>query len=255
LRDSAYSLLVMYRFTQLTLFGVCLTLMMQPRPASASELTAGSPCALIEGLPGPKAPIRRVRTLRSTLKAIDNIKATPKQMSAYYDQLEKVVQSALGDASAVFHDTPRREWRESDQKRAKRYLEKHVLGKHPLLQIGTLGLEPRLEVRAAMMYAACRGGRPEAAIRWGRRATRKEEAPSRAFAALLLLDAERHEEAKELLDTIRGPSFLTAWIRAELAEDPKERLRQRASARRRVTTGAQQDAVAAQERRAEQAVP
>jgi len=223
--------------------------------ASASEVSGGSPCALIEGLPGPKAPIRRVRSIRSTLKAIDNIKATPAQMGKYFDQLEGVVTKALKEAASVFHDTPRRDWQERDQKRAKRYLEKHLLGQHPLLQIGSTALEPQLEVRAAMMYAACRAGRPDEAIRWGRRASRREEAPARAFAALLLLDAKRVEEAKELLKTIRGPSFLTAWIRAELSNKPKERMRQRASAKRRVTTGAQQDAVAAQERRAETTSP
>ncbi len=102
-----------------------------------------------------------------------------------------------------------------------------------------------------MMYAACRAGRTDDAIRWGRRASRPEDAPARAFAALLLLDTGRTGEASELLKVVRGPSFLTAWIRAELIEDPDERRRQRASARRRVTTGAQQDAVAAQARRAE----
>lgn len=221
-----------------------------PSSAEASELTQGSPCALIEGLPGPKSPIRRVRSVKKILAGIDNIKASPAQMDKRFVQLEQLVHDALAKAKRVFHDTPRRDWTVRDQKKATRYLERNVLGKTPLLQIGTLGFEPQLELRAAMMYAACRAGRNEDAIRWGRRATRREEAPARAFAALLLLDEGRRGEAKELLSVIRGPSFLTAWIRAELVESPKERARQHASARRRVTTGAQQDAVAAQAQRA-----
>ena len=223
--------------------------------ASASELTQGSPCALIEGLPGPKSPIRKLRSVKKILKAIDNIKASPAQMGQRFEQLERLVQGALQSAKRVFHDTPRRDWTARDQTKAKRYLEQHVLGKHPLLQIGTVSFEPQQEVRAAMMYSACRAGRSEDAIRWGRRATRREEAPARAFAALLLLDNDRRDEARELLSVIRGPSFLTAWVRAELSENPKARQRHRAAARRRVTTGAQQDAVAAQERRAEETTP
>ena len=206
---------------------------------------------LIEGLPEAKAPLRKLRSVRSILRAIDNPKATAGEMGKRFRQLESLIHDALDDSKRVFHDVPRRDWVARDQKKARRYLEKHVLGKHPLLQIGTIGFEPRQGLRAAMMYAACRAGDFEGAIRWGRRASRREEAPARAFAALLLLDQGRQAEAKELLSAIRGPSYLTAWVRAELSDDPDERRRQRAIARRRVTTGAQQDAAAAQARRAE----
>ena len=46
----------------------------------ASELTQGSPCMLIEGLPGAKAPLRSVRSVRHILRAIDNPKAPPAEM-------------------------------------------------------------------------------------------------------------------------------------------------------------------------------
>jgi hypothetical protein len=237
----------------IALFTLCVatTLVATSPRVHASELTQGSPCMLIEGLPGAKAPIRKVRSLRNILRTIDNPKAPPEEMGKRFKQLEALVHTALDKAKRVFHDTPRRDWAERDQKRARRYLERHVLGKRPLLQLGTIGFEPRQGLRAAMMYSACRSGDTGGAIRWGRRASRREEAPARAFAALLLLDQGRQEEAKELLSSIRGPSYLTAWIRAELSDDPDERRRQRAVARRRVTTGAQQDASAAQARRAE----
>jgi len=220
-------------------------------PASASSLTQGPVCALIEGLPGPKAPLRKARAVKSILKAIENPKTPPAQMKKRYAQLEGLIHATLAEATRVFHDKPRLEWTAREQNKARRFLEKHVLGKHPLLQMGAVGFEPRPGLRAALMYAACRAGQPEDAIRWGRRASRPEEAPARAFAALLLLESGRQEEARELLGAIRGPSFLTAWIRAELNTDPDIRRRQRASARRRVTTSAQQDAVAAQAQRAQ----
>jgi hypothetical protein len=216
-----------------------------------SSLTQGPACALIEGLPGLNAPLRKARALKAILKAIENPTTPPDQMKRRYVQLEKLIHDALTQATTVFHDKPRSEWTAREQNKARRYLEKHVLGKHPLLQIGAVGFEPRPGLRAALMYAACRAGRHEDAIRWGRRASRREEAPARAFAALLLLEGGRKSEARELLDVIRGPSFLTAWIRAELNTDPDVRRRHRAAARRRVTTSAQQDAVAAQARRAQ----
>jgi len=219
-------------------------------PAAASELIRGPVCALVEGLPGPKAPVRKVRSVSAILAVVDNPKTPPKQMARRYDQLDGLIRRALEEATRVFHAKPQHEWRSRDKTRARRYLEKFVLGIRPILQIGSVGFEPRPGLRAALQYAACRAGRPEEAIRWGRRASRPEEAPARAFAALLLQDAGRTDEARELLATIRGPSFLTAWIRAELHDDPDERRRQRASARRRVTTSAQQDAVTAQAERA-----
>jgi hypothetical protein len=241
----------MLRLIALLSLCTALTLLVPAGPAEASELTQGSPCMLVEGLPEAKAPLRQVRSVRRILRAIDNPKAPAAEMSKRFEQLESLVHSALDEAKRVFHAKPRRDWDARDQKRARQYLEKYVLGKHPLLQLGTTGFEPRQGLRAAMMYAACRADRSEDAIRWGRRASRREEAPARAFAALLLIDSARSDEAKELLSAIRGPSFLTAWVRAELSEDLDERRRQRASARRRVTTGAQQDASAAQARRSE----
>ena len=152
-------------------------LAMSLAPASASELTQGSPCSLIEGLPGPKAPIRGLWSMRGILKAIDNPKATPAQMSKRFDQLEKLLHKALAEAEKIFHDKPRREWVARDQKKARKYLEKHVLGKSPLLQIGEVGLEPRQGLRAAMMYAACRAQRPnDAMIAGGKMFTGEEHA-------------------------------------------------------------------------------
>jgi hypothetical protein len=221
-----------------------------PTAVHASDLTGGPVCELVEGIPGPNAPLRKARALKSILAAIGRPEATAIQMSKRFEQLETLVGKALEEASHVFHDTPRRQWAAKHKARAARFLERYVLGKRPLLQIGAVGFEPRPGLRAVMMYAACKAERHVDAIRWGRRASRPEEAPARAFSALLLLDQGQVDVARELVGSLDGPSFLTAWVRGELSKDTAVRRRQRAAARRRATTPAQRSAVAAQARRA-----
>ena len=219
-------------------------------PATGAPMAAEWTCALIEGVPEAGAPVRATRRIGRLLVDIANPKATPKQLSKRFDALERHIARALTESKRVFHDKPRRAWNAGDKKRAARFLEKHVLGQRPTLHIGAVGFEPRPGVRAAMMSAACRAGRYDDAIRWGRRASRPEEASARAFAALLLWQQGELSAARELIGGGQGDSFLTAWITAELSTDPEERRRQRAAARRRTTTEAQRRAVTSQAARA-----
>jgi hypothetical protein len=124
-----------------------------------------------------------------------------------------------------------------------------VLTRTPVLRIGDVGFEPVPGLRAVLLYAACRGGDRESAIRWARRATADDEGAARAFGALLLLEAGRREEARELGPALTGDSFLVAFVQAELADDDDARRAAHAAARRRIGSASASEAIASQARR------
>ena len=217
-------------------------------PASAAPaptaLTGGDPCTLIEGLPSASAPIRKAKAVKGAFRALDKAVKKPARFGDAHAQLAKAVAKALAESEGVFHPgVPFREWKKKHRDKAQKFMTKYVMGREPILRVGVVGFEPVPALRAAMMWAACRAGETEAAIRYGRRATAEDEGPARGFAALLLLATGRSEEAAELGPRVSGHGCLAAFVAAALTSDADERRRRLGDASRRVSTPAQQTAV------------
>ncbi len=222
-------------------------------PALAAPPAGGEPCALLEHLPGPKDPVRQLAPYRSAFVAMDRAGSDPKRLGRAHDALARALDRLLGEARRVFHPAG---GRAVDAKSAQRFLTRHVLGRTPALRVGDEQLEPARPVQAALAWTACRGGRPEVALRWARRPLAAGEVGGLTpFAALLLLDAGRVDEARELLPALGDEGFLAAWVEAELTPDPQRRLAAHARAGRRISTPAQRDAWMAQKTRLEEQRP
>lgn len=217
-----------------------------PAPSPVHPLCGVSACALLEGLPGPKDPIRKQRAVAAAFHALDRARDA-KAFAAAHARFERVLAPLFSEATKVFH--PAGEEAEVDPKRAQRFLSRHVFGQDALLRIGDEAFEPRPELAAALALTACRAGDRDAAIAVGRAVGGADTAALRAFSALLLLEAGRREEALELLPNLGDDGFLAAWIAAELATDGDARRALHTRAARRVVTPDQQTALREQTRR------
>lgn len=219
--------------------------------AHASALTGGDPCALLEGLPDARDPLRTAGAVRRIFKSFERAGSDQRKLGKVHDALMSKLSGALDEATRVFHPkgVAPRKWGDKERARARAYLDKWAGGPRPILRVGDVGFEPVPGLRATLMYTACRSGRPDLAIAYGRRATNDDEGPARAFAALLQLESGNIEHARELLEGLAGDSFLVAWIQAEFAADAEAFRRTHATARRRTGTPAQAGAIDAQARR------
>jgi len=211
-----------------------------------------SPCALLEGLPGPKDPIRRQRAVSAAFRALDRARS-PKAFGKAHAAFVRVMAPLFDKAAQIFH--PAGEDAEVEPKRAQRFLSRYAFGQDALLRIGDEAFEPRPEIAAALALSACRAGDHDAAIAVGRSVGGSDTAPLRAFSALLLLEAGRREEAAELLPSLGDEGFLAPWVSAELAPDADTRRRLHGLAARRVVTPDQQVALREQARRMAEETP
>lgn len=224
---------------------VALTLFALAVPAEAPRPLAGvSGCALVEGAPGEADPIRGAPPVARAFKALDAARGDARRFLAAFARFDKALAPLFREARAAFHPEG-----ELDRARARRFLARYVFAKDGVLRVGREGFEPRVEIAAAMAFAACRGGAREAAIAVGRAATGEEGAGLRAFAALLLLEGGDRAEAVELVATLGEGGFLAPWLEAELADDDAERRVAHARAAKRVATPDQATALAEQRRR------
>ncbi|MCB9729296.1 MAG: hypothetical protein H6744_16065 [Deltaproteobacteria bacterium] len=223
-------------------------------------LVGGDPCALVEGVPGPKDPLREVRRFRAGFRAMERAGADAERLAKAHRELRAALVRLLAEGEKLFQGGAgsgerRPRWQDAKTKKARAWLQRWVMGPSAPLRIGEVGFEPSPGLRAALMLTACRGRDPEAAIRLGRRARGDDEGSARALAALLLLTAGRDAEARELSDELGDEGFLAPYVGAWLSEDPEVRRRLAATARRRVTTPAQEDAVRAQARHLDAVTP
>jgi hypothetical protein len=228
-------------------------LTVHPHVAGAETITGGDPCDLVEALPGPKDPIRKRRELRQAFAALDRSGHNTARYKKAHTALLKPLLKALKEAADIFHahqnPDAKRKWKPKDQTRAQRFLKKYVQGGAPMLQIGMFGFEPQPSLRAALMWSACRAGDRKTAIALGRQATSKEEASARAYAALLLLTDGQSDQARELLGSMSGSSFLVAWLKAELKKKRGARQKAHSKAKRRGDNPVQKAALEAQSQR------
>jgi hypothetical protein len=214
-------------------------------------LVGGDPCALVEGVPTSGDPLRKSPRVRSAFAALEQAGAEAKALARAHGKLRAALAGLLGEAETVFRvargaDGASKPYNDARRSKARAWLERWVIRPGAPLRVGEFGFEPAPGLRAALMLAACRGGDREAAIAYGRRARGDDEGQARAFAALLLLAGGRDDEARELRDTLGDRGFLAAFVGAYLATDADAVRRLAATAHRRVTTPAQQDAARAQ---------
>ena len=106
-----------------------------------------------------------------------------------------------------------------------------------------------------MLLAACRSDQRTRAIAVGRTLSGPEARAQRAFAALLLVEDGRADEARELLWDLGEEGFVAPFVGAELAEDVETRERLHDLAGRHVQSPDQETAWRAQKKRFAEKVP
>ncbi|MBD90861.1 MAG: hypothetical protein CL940_11015 [Deltaproteobacteria bacterium] len=212
--------------------------------AQAEPVKLGDLCRLIEGLPGAKDPVRRAATFRRAIRGLQgDLRSTTEgrelsaaRASKHLKSLEAALAKTLAQARKAFRRGEDEAWGRSHQSRAKKFLKGQVFNRSAVLRVGEFGFEPSPPVRASLMWAACWAGDATRLITYGRGATHADEGGARAMAALTLLQVGRTAEAKELLESLTGESFLAAYAQSKLAKSKERRRRQRALAKRRATT-------------------
>lgn len=210
-----------------------------------------STCALVEGVPGASHPLRRHVALKPWFASLDRAGADRVKNAAAYARIEKLLEPVYREAEKVFARPPKKDGATPDFKPqpARAFLERWVFVANAPLRLGRDSVEPAVGLAAAMMLAACRGGDHAAVVALGRRLSGPEAAAQRAFAALLLLEDGRRDEALELLPELGEDGFVAPYVAAELTEDAAERARLHELARRHVQTPDQETAWQTQDRR------
>lgn len=212
----------------------------QAAPPSSAPLGGVSACTLIELVPAPGHPLRRHPALKAGAYTLDKAGDDARRYALALGTFERNLARAFKDATSLFaRPTINARTGEPNPFRsepARFFLERWVFAPNAPLRVGEERFEPAPEVAALMAFAACRAGLPERAIQLTRGLSGDEAAPLRAFAALLLLEAERRDEALELLPTLGERGFLAPWVAAELSPAPDERLRLHALAARQLQT-------------------
>lgn len=227
-----------------------------PATARAPERLGGvSACALIEGVPQSAHPLRKHPALRTIFTALDRAANDPKPNKRVLARIDKLLDPLYLEAERAFArpqpataNGPRREF---NPRPARAFLERWVFAPNAPLRIGRDRIEPAPGLASAMLLAACRGGERDRAIALARTLSGPETRAQRAFAALLLVEDDRREEALELLPELGEDGFVAPFIAAELATDDGARQRLHALAARHVETPDQASAIASQARRFE----
>jgi len=220
-------------------------------PAAAEVLGGVSACALIEGVPGASHPLRVQPTLKPLFASLDLAAGDRQKNLRVLERIERLLGPLYDDAEKAFARPPQKDGVAPAFKpqAARAFLERWVFAANAPLRIGRDRFEPAAGLASAMMLAACRGERRPIAINLGRRLSGPQAMAQRAFAALLLLEADRRDEALELVPELGDEGFLAPFVAAELASDAAERERLHALAGRHVQTPDQETAWRTQTRR------
>jgi hypothetical protein len=211
---------------------------------AATPLAGGDACELVEGLPGPRDPLRLAGPYAGPLRQLAKAGSDPRRLARAHRALAGATARLMAQARTTFHPKGGK----VDRARARRFLERFVLGRSAVLEIVDDRFAPVRGVWAAQIVAACRSGASDAALAVARGGSARDPSLA-ALAALMLLDAGRPAQAEELAPRLTREGFLAPYVMAELSRDPATRQEAHAIATRRVTTPAQQLAVARQARR------
>jgi hypothetical protein len=222
-------------------FGVTLAGMAFGAPDGLEGRFGGPACDLVEGLPGKGDPLTKSAAFAAGLAKSADPSASPKELQRAHESLERAVEKLFAEARRLFHPKGSKSFKPAV---AGRFLARHVLVANPVLAVAQDGFEPVSSLRAALVRTACGGGLAARAVAWARRPG--ETTPFNGLAALLLAEAGREAEARELLPWIPEDGFVSPYARADLAAEPAERTRLHAIAKRRATTAAERLAIQAQ---------
>ena len=202
-----------------------------------------NPCALLEGVPGPKHPIRKERAFKKAFRAYNRAKDQPEQYHRAHQLFRKRLTKILDASKKIFHPAKGSVKKTS----AQRFLKRYVLNRNPVLRIGNWGFEPQPTIRAALIHSACMAGDKAHALAYARDAAHPDDHIFRSFAALLLFTDHREEDAVDWLPTEPPRGFLEAWVVAALHPLPSQRKAALQQARRQASTRSQRRAIAALE--------
>lgn len=224
-----------------------------PRGPAPETLGGVSACALIEGVPGASHPLRMHASLKPLFASLDGAANDRSKNLRVLDRIEGLLTPLYVEAEKAFARPPQKDGVAPPFKpqAARAFLERWVFAANAPLRVGRDRIEPATGLASAMLLAACRADRRPSAIALGRSLSGPEAASQRAFAAFLLLEANRRDEALELLPELGDEGFLAPYVAAELATTASERERLHDLARRHVQTPDQDTAWHAQVRRFE----
>lgn len=219
----------------------CAIALAHASPSTAAEgpaLGGVAACALVEGVPGPAHPLRKHPALKPLFASLDAAGQDRNKNARVLERIEKLLAPLYVEAEKAFARPPIKDGVAQPFKpqAARDFLEKWVFAANAPLRIGRDRIEPATGLASAMLLAACRADRRPAAIALGRVASGPEAQSQRAFAALLLLEGDRRDEALELLPELGDEGFLAPYVAAELATDATERTRLHDLARRHMQT-------------------
>lgn len=223
---------------------------------ASTPLFGVSACTLIEGVPAPSHPLRKHPALRSALASLQQAGTDKKKNAAVLGRFDAFLDPLYRQAELAFarprYDKEKETYEAFSPAPARAYLERWVLAVNAPLKVGLERFEPVSELSAAMTLAACRADHRPRAIALSRVATGPEARSLRAFAALLLLEEARRDEARELVpnsEALGDEGFVAPLVAAELATAPAERARLHEIAGRRIQTPDQETAWRTQARR------
>lgn len=210
-----------------------------------------STCALIEGVPGAAHPLRRHVALKAWFSTLERAGADRARNAAAFARIGKLLEPVYREAEKVFARPATKDGAAPDFKPqpARAFLERWVFAANAPLRLGRDRFEPTVGLASAMMLAGCRGGDRAGVVALGRRLSGPEAAAQRAFAALLMIEDGRRDEALELLPELGEEGFVAPFVAAELATDATQRARLHEVARRHIQTPDQETAWQTQDRR------
>lgn len=196
-----------------------------PAPPSAPILGEGvDVCALVEGFPGPKAAIRKIAPFKRGFSQLEKSRGKRRNLRRAKHALEQASSALLAKARGLMgRQGPVAEDR-ADKRKIRRFLDAHIMTPTPTLLIVNEGFTLPPTITTTLATLACRLGHPAEAITLARRHALKSPRLT-AFAALLLIDQDRPQEARELLPHLGTQGFLAPFVRTELIADPQEKLR------------------------------
>lgn len=205
-----------------------------PSAAATGDLLEGRDiCELFDGVPNSTSPLRKAKSVRRAYKTLARAKK-PADFARAQTQLERAVDGVFQAATRAFHP----KGRDVNRRAASAFLKRHVYTRDALVIIGVDRLEPRPEIAASLVYAACRAGNTTQAIAWARRSS----GDIRGVAAALLIADGRAKEASEQLPDL-GDGFISHVARAALTADATKRRAHLLAARRQAVTPAQLTAI------------
>jgi hypothetical protein len=180
--------------------------------ASGAERFSFAPCTLIETLPAKGDPASQAKSYQRLFKTLAKQSPSRKNMARLHSRFVKRTGALLAEAQRTFQPASKK----PSKRKMRQFLKRHVLTPYPSLVVADEGFMPTVAVQSALAYTACRAGKVASAIAFARTSQRRP-GPLVAYGALLLIEQQRLNEARELLPHVGTRGFLAPWVQAQLA--------------------------------------